>query len=127
MPIEADQQVEGLLLVARSLAGLRGRVGGEPLGHQLSVTNPDRVQRCGIEVVASARPGIFDGPLRLDEQPGQVVGPALVPPDADRLQFPEVVSVAEGVVDVVVAIDARQVGGHIVLVQRVEICGCLLG
>jgi len=60
LPVEADKQVELLHFVARSLAGLGGRVGGEPLGHQLSVANPDRVQSCGIEVVASVGPGIFD-------------------------------------------------------------------
>ena len=67
LSVEADQQVEGLLLVTRPLADLGSRVEAAPLGHQLSIANPDRVQRCGIKVVASVDPGIFDGSLRLDE------------------------------------------------------------
>ena len=102
--VEADQQVEGLLLVTRPLADLGSRVEAEPLGHQLPIANPDRVQRCGIEVVAYVGAGIFDGVLGLDQEPGEVVGPALVPPDGDRLQLSEVVGVAERMVDAVVAV-----------------------
>jgi hypothetical protein len=61
LSVEADQQVERLLLIARSLADLGGRVGREHPGHQPSVADPYRVQGCGIEVVLPRCPASLDG------------------------------------------------------------------
>ena len=98
LSVEADEEVVGLPLTSRPLADLGSRVGREHPGHQPSVADPYRVQGCGIEVVLPRCPASLDGVPRLDGEADQIVGLSLVPADAHRLEFSQVVRVAEGVV-----------------------------
>src|ERR1035437_3754352 len=91
LSIETHEEIEGLLLVARPLPSFGCRVGGEALGHQASVADADGVQHCGIEMVSTSCRGRFDVALCLDEERGQVIGPPLIPPDADGIELSQVV------------------------------------
>src|SRR5664279_3352550 len=44
LTVEADEEVEGLLLVARPLADCGSRIEAEPFGDELSVADPDGMQ-----------------------------------------------------------------------------------
>ncbi len=71
------------------------------------------MQRGRIQLVGPSCPGMGNCPFGFSQQVSQVIRPCLVPPDAHGDQLSEVVGVAEGVVDVVVAIELPPVvDGH---------------
>jgi hypothetical protein len=85
------KKVVRLLGVAAAFADRRGGVGAESFGNQDAVADADRVQGRGVEGRCPTFDCLFDGDLGLDEQVGQLVGPALVPHHSHALEFSQVV------------------------------------